>query len=126
VTHHPTGETWASEDLDVEAPTCTDFYWRGEYIELDCPLDEDHRVTIQADDHEIETITVFSASNDADGCCACGFDLAEYDVQLEELGEEISGGWIPPGHDSPRARGGRRRSWSHQGITPASRSPRST
>ncbi len=69
--------------LVVDAPTCTSSTWQGEVLQLSCPLDENHDVTLSAEGYLPQTLTVWASSAPDEGCCACGFELAEYDVGLE-------------------------------------------
>jgi hypothetical protein len=85
VTHDASGELLGEDTVSVDAPTCDAVHWRGEILELSCELDVDHEVTLSAEGFSDETLWVFSESSDDDGCCSCGYVVAEYEVELSEI-----------------------------------------
>ncbi len=88
VTEGGSGELLGEDQLTVDAPTCGSSYWRVDHLELGCPLDEDHEITLSADGYSDETLTVSAESTDNEGCCACGYLVSQYDVELSEIPED--------------------------------------
>ncbi len=85
VTDAATGDPLLEADIELDAPSCGSTYWQGDALVIDCPLDEDHALGFTATGYEPGTLTVSADSNDSDGCCACGFDVATFDLTLEPI-----------------------------------------
>ena len=76
------------DEVGVDAPTCDGIYRRGEVLELDCELDMSHEIIVSAVGLSDESLSVCSKSAPSDGCCACGYDISQYDVGMSEILED--------------------------------------
>ncbi len=88
VTDASDGTTLGETLVTIDAPTCWSHRWQGDTLKLGCELDLDHELTLSADSYLDATVTVNATSVEAQGCCACDFELAEVEVELEPVAHD--------------------------------------